>query len=107
LDNLTVHVRANDPSLRLVFSVFVESPCFGVQKHSRGIDDPMLPVVTDEDGDPLDVPLMILNETRVRLKSRVAFPTIEPGNVDQQPDLTARRDHWVDLPCEAVEVRFR
>jgi hypothetical protein len=30
-----------------------------VQKHSRHIDDPILPVVTDDDGDPLDVPLMM------------------------------------------------
>jgi hypothetical protein len=37
-----------------------------VRKHLRRIDDPMLPVVTDDDGDALDLPLMILNETRVR-----------------------------------------
>jgi hypothetical protein len=106
LNNLTVHVRANDPSPRLVFSTFVKSSCFGVQKHSRRIDDPMLPLVTDNDADPLNVPLMIPNETRVRLKSHVAFPTVERGNVDQQPDLPALRDHWVDLLREGLEVRF-
>jgi hypothetical protein len=40
-----------------------------VQKHPHRIDQPMLPVVADDDRDPLDVPLMVLDETRVRLKA--------------------------------------
>jgi hypothetical protein len=95
---------SDDPSLRLVVSTFVKGSRFGVQKHSRRIDDPMLPAVTDDDGDALNARLMILNETRVGLKSRVAFPTVESGNVDQQPNLPALRDHCVDTLREALEV---
>src|SRR6516164_6167862 len=67
----------------------------------------MLPVVTNDDGKPLHVPLMILHETRVRLNSRKTFPAIELGSVDQQPDLPARRDNGINLRREALEVGFR
>ena len=85
----------------------MEGSCLGVQKHSRHIDDPILPVVTDNDGEPLDVPLMILDEARVGLESRIAFPTVESRNVDQQPDSSALLDQWVDPQREALEVGFR
>jgi hypothetical protein len=98
---------SRDPSPRFFFMMLVKGSRFGVQKHSRRIDNPVLPVVTDYDGDPLYVPLMILDETRVRLKGRIAIPTIESGNIDQQPNLPALRDHWVDLLREDMEISFR
>ena len=50
---------------------------------------------------------MILDETRVRLKSRIAFPAVEGGNVYQQLGLSELRGYGVDLRREATKVGFR
>ena len=80
-----------------------------MQEHPHGIDEPMLPVVSNDDSEPLDVPLMFLDETRVRLKSRKAFPAVEAGSVDQQLDLLELRErrHIRNALRQAIEAAER
>jgi hypothetical protein len=75
---VTPRLIADDPSPRVAFPPLIKGSRFGVQKHSRHIDYPMLPVVTDDGGDPLNAALMILDEARVRLKGREAFQPLNP-----------------------------
>jgi hypothetical protein len=76
-----------------------------VQDEPDGIDEPVLPVAADDDCDPFDVGLMVLDRSRMRLKRGEVVSAGERVGVDEHSDRTVPIDHLVDHRRERMRIR--
>jgi hypothetical protein len=72
----------NDPLRRFAFVAFVIGSYLRMQKHSDCADQPMLPVMSNDDCDAIDFLLVVFHERSVMLKDRDIVSAIEGGGID-------------------------
>ena len=83
---------SNNPLKRLALAVLFVCSYLRMHKHSDCADQPMLPLVRDDNGDALHLLLVALYESSMVLKSRDILPTCEFGSVNQQSNLPLLAD---------------
>jgi hypothetical protein len=67
-------------------------------------DQPMLPLVRSDHGDAFYLLLVVFDEPGMLFKSRYILPAIEPGSIDQQPDLAMLTNERIHLRGNLAEV---
>ncbi len=95
---------SNDPLQRFAFATFVAGSHLRMQKHSDRANQPMLPVVTDDDCDSIYLLLVVFYKPSVILEGRNIFPAVECGGINQQSNLPMLADNRIDLRRNFVEV---
>ena len=79
----------HQPAARSIFLVAAERFNLGMHEDVHDDRNPMLPVMTDDQGDTPDFALMILDEQDMFLERLSVFPTVQGFRVDKQADLAA------------------
>ena len=84
---------SDDPFQRLALVALIEGSDLRMQENSDRADQPMLPVVCDNDCDAIYLLLVVFYEYSMIFKGRDILPAIEPGGINQQPDLLVPTDN--------------
>ena len=75
-----------------------------VQKHSDRANQPVLPVVRDDDCDAIYLLLVAFYESGMIFEGRYILPAVEPGSINQQPNLAILTDNRIDLRRNLAKV---
>jgi len=67
-----------------------------MHEHPNSADEPVLPFMRGDDGDALGLLLVGLDEGGVLFEGGDAFPALQRGRVDQQPDGAEFLDDRID-----------
>src|ERR1017187_10333028 len=82
----------------------IVGPYLRVQEHSDCTNHPMLPVVSGDDRDALDLLMVASYEPGVGCESRDILPAAESGTIDQQSDFPVLTDERIDLWPKLAKV---
>lgn len=99
-----VGVYPTIPSQRLAFVVLIVGSYLRMHEDSERADQPMLPLVCGDHGDTFYLLLVVFYEPGMLFKSRYILPAVEPGGIDQQPDLPMLSNERIDLRGNVAEV---
>ena len=75
-----------------------------MHEDSERANQPMLPLVRGDHGDTFHLLLVVFDEPGMLFKSRYILPAVEPGSIDQQPDLPMLPNERIDLRGNLAEV---
>jgi len=64
----------------------------------------MLPVVRDDDCDAIYLLLVTFYESSMIFEGRDILPAVEPGGINQQPDLAVPADDRIDLRRNLAKI---
>ena len=95
---------SDNPLKRLALAALFVCSYFRMHKHSDCADQPMLPLVRDDDGDAFHLLLVALYESSMILKSRDILPAGEYGSVNQQSNLPMLAYEGINLRRNLKEV---
>ena len=73
---------SKDPLQCFVFIALIVSSYFWMQEHSDRANQPMLPVVRDDDGDALYLLLVAFHKPSMIFKGRDILPAAEAGGIN-------------------------
>ena len=73
---------SDDPFQRLALVALIEGSYLRMQENSDRADQPMLPVVRDNDCDAIYLLLVVFHESSMIFKGRDILPAIEPGGIN-------------------------
>jgi hypothetical protein len=95
---------SNDPLQCFAFVALVIGSYLGVQKHPDRTNQPMLPVVRDDDCNAIHLPLVVFDEPSMIFKGRNILPAVKSGSINQQSNLPIPTDDRIDLWSNLAEV---
>jgi len=93
-----------DPFQRLAFMAPIEGSHLRMNKHSDRANQPMVPLVPDNDGDTLYLLLVVSDEPCVIFKSLNVLPAVESGSINQQSDFPVLTDERIYVRRNIVKV---
>jgi hypothetical protein len=82
----------------------VVGPYLWMQEHSDRANHPMLPVVSGDDRDALDLLLVASYEPGMGLKGRNILSAVKPGTINQQSDFAVPTDERINLGPKLAKV---
>jgi hypothetical protein len=92
------------PFQRLAFMALIVGSYLWVHEHSDRADQPMLPIMPDDDCDAIYLLLVAFDESSMIFECRDIVPAVEAGGINQQPNLAVLIDNRIDQGSNLAKV---